>query len=262
MARFNEAIRLLARAVLTFNCLTTSISAAVVTPASPNSRTDISFASNAVFTSNPRDCSTFDPANPPFPGAVCRETTKPDGANTTILVNNLYIPSEPSTYTAALDDSNGSSKWCPDASGYPRSLCDVADTVYSAKSNNPYAPRADDCLVVHQWARNHPGHWIVSKADMGARKWTALVISGSCAFVVGASKEYGKKWGLAVGNTDVQNLVRESMSNYEARGALQVLGNTKCLTWTNEGDGWTMVPTDWYIVRPDSVDLGSWEAAK
>ncbi|KAI1497303.1 hypothetical protein F5X99DRAFT_413251 [Biscogniauxia marginata] len=66
-------------------------------------------------------------------------------------------------------------------------------------------PHADDCGLIHDYARSHNGLWAVSLEKLKADPWTIIMVAQDCALLV--NSEDRPNWDIWIGNGDVGGIV-------------------------------------------------------
>ncbi|KAK2756302.1 putative class V chitinase [Colletotrichum kahawae] len=168
----------------------------------------------------PRRDATFESGTP-----VTKEITLPDGRTRTATFFAEFTPED--------------AGWTPSSSFYD--LCGGSSFTNNWNSN---APLVDDCQFLQQYFASTGGYFQVENSDLDASgvSWSRLVSINTCGFSVRVNPRPATAG--YIGNTDVSDLVRDSISGFSQNSQVSVGGNTGC----QDADGGQWHP-DWLIQR-------------
>ncbi|KAI8157940.1 hypothetical protein K4K49_007447 [Colletotrichum sp. SAR 10_70] len=183
----------------------------------------------------PRRDATFESGTP-----VTKEITLPDGRTRTATFFAEFTPEESADAPAPISRNlNAKRGWTPSSSFYD--LCGGSSFTNNWNSN---APLVDDCQFLQQYFASTGGYFRVENSDLDANgvSWSRLVSINTCGFSVRANPRPATAG--YIGNTDVADLVRDSISGFSQNSQVSVGGNTGC----QDADGSQWHP-DWLIQR-------------
>ncbi|KAK1466812.1 hypothetical protein CMEL01_10805 [Colletotrichum melonis] len=182
----------------------------------------------------------------PFANAVCHPFTASDGSVFAVFTLDPAKSNEGNFDSVKNAINSGATTWIPNKKTGNEDFCDNVNGLHSGHIN-PYMPLVSDCLAIKDWAASNAGHWAVSKADLDKHRWVALSVVGTCAFVVGATKENRPEAAINIGNQDVTEIIQQAVENHRMMDQVEVAGRSSCIASGGK------VAADWYIANPDMI---------